>query len=114
MDFADVKVRMPKAMEYFLAANKIEDDLIRNAMILYPYINNLTISHGRAAEILGITKEKLINLYGDMGIPYLNYDISEVEEEVEIYKKLYRNIETKSQTYKSKIVWWFTGVNLGE
>lgn len=28
----------------------------RNAMLLYPFIQNLTISHGRAAEILGMHK----------------------------------------------------------
>ena len=28
----------------------------RNAMMLYPFIQNLKISHGRAAEILGVHK----------------------------------------------------------
>ena len=43
----------------------------RNAMFLYPYIQDLTISHGRAAEILGVRKTDLIEFYGSMGIPYL-------------------------------------------
>lgn len=68
-----------------------EDDMIndladfrksRNALRLYPYIKNKTISHGKAAEILGVTKYELISLYDKMGLPYLSMDIAEVEEEV--------------------------------
>ena len=44
----------------------------RNAMILYPFIQNRTISHGKAAELLGIQKLDLIEFYGKLGIPYLN------------------------------------------
>ncbi len=45
----------------------------------------MTISHGRAAEILGISKWELIQLYGRMGLAYFNMDISEVEKEVSCY-----------------------------
>ena len=41
-------------------------------MILYPFIQNRTISHGKAAELLGIQKLDLIEFYGKLGIPYLN------------------------------------------
>ena len=34
--------------------------------MLYPYILNQTISHGRAAEILGIRKSELIDLYDEL------------------------------------------------
>ena len=44
----------------------------RNAMLLYPLIQNLTLSHGRAAEILGVRKTDLIEYYNSIGIPYLN------------------------------------------
>ncbi len=57
-------------------------------MLLYPYIKNETISHGRAAEILGIRKNDLIEIYDSMGLPYLGQDISEVEEEVDYWIKL--------------------------
>ena len=56
--------------------------------MLYPYINNRTISHGKAAEILGIAKYELIELYDHMGLPYLSMDISEIEEEVTNWEKL--------------------------
>ena len=45
------------------------DELRRNALLLYPFIKNETISHGRAAEILGISKWELIELYGSEGFP---------------------------------------------
>ena len=48
---------------------------------------------GRAAEILGINKLDLIQLYGGLGLAYLDIDISEVDEELEIYKNLKRAIE---------------------
>lgn len=44
--------------------------MLRNAMLLYPYIKNDTISHGKAAEMLGIPKMELIELYGSLGIAY--------------------------------------------
>lgn len=37
-------------------------------MILYPYVHDGIISHGRAAEILGIFKMDLIVLYGELGL----------------------------------------------
>ena len=55
-------------------------EMERNALLLYPYISDKTISHGKAAEILGISKFELIELYNDIGLPYLSMDISEIED----------------------------------
>lgn len=85
MEFAKVEISVPKDMTAYMDIRNPEDELKRNALILYPYINDLTISHGRAAEMLGISKIDLIELYGSMGLPYLKEDISEVEEEDEDY-----------------------------
>lgn len=57
-------------------------DLRERAMLLYPAIADLTISHGRAAELLGISKWDLIELYDSMGIPYINQTWEEVQEDV--------------------------------
>ena len=57
-------------------------DLRERAMLLYPSIADLTISHGRAAELLGIHKWDLIELYANMGIPYLTQTWEEVQEDV--------------------------------
>ncbi len=38
--------------------------------------------------MLGVRKDELIELYGNLGIAYFDMDIEEVEEEILIYKKL--------------------------
>ena len=88
MTMTDVKIQVPDGMVSYVAATDGQSELIRNAMLLYPYIKNLTISHGKAAEILGIRKYELIDLYDKLGLPYLDQDIQEVEEEVQYWKKL--------------------------
>lgn len=52
-------------------------------MMLYPYIHDDIISHGRAAEILGIYKMDLIVLYGKLGISYIEMTDEELNEELE-------------------------------
>lgn len=88
MELESVEIFVPKEMKTFLLNENSSDKLRRNALILYPYIKDLTISHGRAAEILGIPKWDLIELYDDIGLPYLDLDISEVEKEVDSYYKM--------------------------
>ena len=58
------------------------------AMLLYPGIANDSISHGRAAELLGRRKIELIQLYGSLGIPYLDMSDEEFEEEIQMVKSL--------------------------
>lgn len=43
---------------------------------------------GKAAEILGIPKYDLIELYDQMGLAYLDMDISEAEEEILNWERL--------------------------
>ena len=85
---AVVSMEMPEEMiTYALPQNK-EDQLKINAMILYPYIQQGIISHGRAAEILGIFKMDLITLYGKMGLSYIVMSDDEIEEELEVVRSL--------------------------
>lgn len=58
-------------------------------MMLYPYIQNLTISHGKAAEILGIRKTDLIEFYDSMGIPYLNQSQEELDADLATLHELW-------------------------
>lgn len=88
MEMMNIEICVPKEMKPFLLSKDSSDELKRNALILYPYIKDLTISHGRAAEILGIPKWDLIELYEDMGLAYLDMDISEVEKEMDSYHQL--------------------------
>ena len=68
-----VTIKIPVGMLKYLATSNPETELLRNALLLYPYILNQTISHGHEAEILGINKSELIDLYDDLGISY--YDM---------------------------------------
>jgi hypothetical protein len=56
-----------------------DESFIKRAMALLPEIQGMKISRGRAAEILGIKKETLIDFYGDMGYPYLDGSIESVK-----------------------------------
>ena len=69
-------------MAMYVKPRSQQAELLRNALLLYPYISDNTISHGKAAEILGIPKYDLIELYDSIGLAYLSMDIGEVEEEV--------------------------------
>ena len=73
----NVQIDIPDALAPFAVLDNERDQLIRNAMIIYPFIQNETISYGRAAEILGLNKIDLITLYGSLGLPY--FDQSETE-----------------------------------
>lgn len=77
-----VNMELPDEMIRFAMPKSKEEQLVRNAMILYPYVQQGTISHGRAAEILGIFKMDLITLYGKMGLPYIVMSDEEIEEEL--------------------------------
>lgn len=88
MESAKVEISVPKEMIIYVNSKDKKEELERNALILYPYIKNLTISHGRAAEILGIRKLDLIALYNEIGLPYLSMDISEVEEDIATYRTI--------------------------
>ena len=83
-----VKMEMPEEMVSFVMQPGKEEQLKRNAMMLYPYIHDGVISHGRAAEILGIFKMDLITLYGGFGLPYIEMTDDEIEEELEVVKEL--------------------------
>lgn len=92
MEMKEIRITIPEEMFVYLKTDEDRTELERNAMMLYPYIKNLTISHGRAAEILGISKWELITLYDDLGLAYLDQDISEVKSDIETYKILKENI----------------------
>ena len=82
MEMITKRLDFPRDMAPFLETDDQEQVFRRNAMILYPFIQNLTISHGRAAEILGVHKLDLIDFYDSMGLPYLNQSVEDLEAEM--------------------------------
>lgn len=87
METTTVQLEIPIAMKPFISTNP-DEELVQQAMLLHPFIKNLTISHERAAEILGISKWQLIELYAKEGIPYIDMPWSEVEEDCATYERL--------------------------
>lgn len=87
MDFTNVNIKVPIGMAMYLTPQNKKAELERNALLLYPYINDKTISHGKAAEILGISKSELISLYDHLGLAYLSMDISEIESDLQNWEK---------------------------
>lgn len=88
MDMITVPVTIPKGMAPYVDWEDKGLSFEQSAMLLYPMIQNLVISHGRAAEILGVRKWDLIEFYNKMGIPYLNQSKEDLEEEIAGFARL--------------------------
>lgn len=86
MHMVNIEVRIPENAKGYVMHDTSEE--MRNALLLYPSIANNTISHGRAAELLGMRKMELIELYSRLGIPYIDMTDEEFEEEIQTVKKL--------------------------
>lgn len=86
MAMASIEIKLPALVKDYILEETTEE--MRNALLLYPSIVNNTISHGRAAELLGMHKMELIQLYGKLGIPYLDMTDEEFEEEIQTVKRL--------------------------
>lgn len=83
-----VTITVPIGMSKYLKSGNSETELTRNALLLYPYILNQTISHGGAAEILGIRKSELIDIYDKLGYSYLDMTMNELDSELETFRQL--------------------------
>lgn len=93
MALVDVNIKVPVEMAVYLKPSGQVTELERNAMLLYPYILRQTISHGRAAEILGICKNDLIDLYDKLGFSYLDLTMDDLDAELEAYRTVKRKEE---------------------
>lgn len=94
MALVDINIKVPVEMAVYLETSGKVTELERNAMLLYPYILKQVISHGRAAEILGIRKNDLIDIYDKMGFSYLDQTMDDLDMELEAYRKLKSKRET--------------------
>lgn len=94
MALVDINIKVPVEMAVYLEPSGKVTELERNAMLLYPYILKQVISHGRAAEILDIRKNDLIDIYDKMGFSYLDQTMDDLDMELEAYRKLKSKRET--------------------
>jgi len=80
-----VTIKVPVGMSKYLTTMNSETELIRNALLLYPYILNQTISHGQATEIWGIRKKELIDVYDKLGYSYFDQIMEDLNIELETF-----------------------------
>ncbi|MBR6028914.1 MAG: UPF0175 family protein [Clostridia bacterium] len=90
MDTTTVQLTVPKGLAPYLDETEQTRTRKMFAMMLYPYIEDMTISHGRAAEILGMNKIDLIDLYCGMGLPYIHQSAADLEEELAAFHQARR------------------------
>ena len=83
-----ITIEVPVGMSKYLEVIDPESELTRNALLLYPYILNQTISHGRAAEILGIRKSELIDLYDKLDYSYFDIIQDDLDDELNTFREL--------------------------
>lgn len=50
MTFTDVSIKVPEKMAIYLHPRNKKAELERNALLLYPYIRDRTISHGESGR----------------------------------------------------------------
>ncbi len=82
----NVQIDIPEALLPFINPKDEREQLLRNAMIIFPFIQDETISYGRAAEILNLKKIDLIQLYGSLGFPYFHLNKEELQEDLQNIK----------------------------
>ena len=69
----NIMISVPAEMVPYIVNqdDNVPSELEKNALLLYPYILAEKISHEKAAEILGISKFDLVDVYLNLGIPYM-------------------------------------------
>lgn len=84
-----ITIEAPIGMAKYMTPKNSKTELIRNALLLYPHILNQTLSHGRAAEILGIRKYELIDIYDKLGYSYIDRTMDELDPRLETFRQLW-------------------------
>lgn len=70
---------------------KAESNNLYFSLLLYPLIQKGDMSYGQVAEMFGVDGLDLIEYYGESGIPYVDYSPKELDEELEVLRKLRKN-----------------------
>ena len=83
-----VKIELEVPMDLLPYLDRKSDRVKQYALLLYPYIHSGDISHGKAAEILGMNRLDLIDLYGEMELPYFCEAEEELQSDLDTLKGL--------------------------
>ena len=82
------KVELEVPIDLLPYIDREDERLQQYALLLYPYIQKGDLSHGRAAEILGMNRLDLIDLYGDMELPYFCEPEEELQSDLDTLMEL--------------------------
>ena len=82
------KIELEVPMDLLPYLDRKSDRVKQYALLLYPYIHSGDISHGKAAEILGMNRLDLIDLYGEMELPYFCETEEELQSDLDTLKGL--------------------------
>ena len=85
----NVEIEIPAPLLPYVNRNDFKSE--QTALLLYPYIANGDISNGKAAELLGMSKTELLDMFGAMGIPYYTQTSEELDNDIQVL----RNLRTK-------------------
>ena len=80
MQSVKFEIEIPASLVPYMKQDEFKTQ--QTALLLYPYIAYGDISNGKAAELLGISKTELLDMFGEMGIPYFNQSAEELEQDI--------------------------------
>jgi len=69
----------------------LDDNMVNQSikeLLYFDLYKQDEISFGKLAEFLGVRKDKLRKMFASMNMPVIEYDASEVQEELEAFKNL--------------------------
>ena len=85
---ATVQMDVPSSLLPYLHCDSEMTKARQCAMLIYPYIRDGSLSYGKAAEILGLTKFGLISIYGSMGLPYFQETKEDIAKDLATLEKI--------------------------
>ena len=93
-EMVQVSMNVPKELAPYFDNHGYDWTFEKGALLLLPYVQGKTISHGRAAELLGVRKWDLIEYYDSIGVPYLNQSKNDLMQDIETIDQVLRNKRT--------------------
>ena len=89
----DIKLSLPEdlVLSIGLPEEKLTFDIKK--VYLFDLFSKGKISSGKAAEILGVSKIKFIDLLNDNGIPYYDYTEDEWHEEIQTVNEVIKKVK---------------------
>lgn len=79
-------MELPDTVADAMKAPGYDKIVSQKAIFLRPYIDKGLLSHGKAAELIGMNKLDLIFLYGELGYAYFDMNSDELEADIRAAK----------------------------